>query len=560
MSRIASTTRSAGETEVKTLNADAGATSLSLSAGLTNAHGGTAPVQAEVSCLTRTVGIRGVTATKNTFVVLMGSVTVTVSWALLKNAGPSTADKHGFTLSHTGGTVSVTALVIRSGASGFQLGTTSGTAGAAFTLTNCVTFDLSSSCLHIYQMRSASISGTTIYGNNLGEIGIAWDSDLSPTWATWTDTRICSVQDGMRSLALGVHAQGQVITNLTIHSCSRFGINFNTAYSSLVIDGLTIYRTNNFGFYVNSPIYNILVKTVAIFGCNDTSVYFETSATAAMGLMFLSGTLSGDTTFASVRGIFFSDVSVVQGIFRNLDFGASSGIFANHATADISMGAGYANAIFDKATLRSTTELTFRNGQSGIQGASTLRFQRYDGTTGVHRTYARTGTVAYDTGTVDVSPSIKMTPLSAIEKLDTAAGIPGSGFYVPVDNGSTPTVSIKVQKDGSYNGNPPRLILKANASLGILADTVIDTFSGGSGSFQTLSGTAPAAADAGMMEFVVDCDGTAGSVYVDTLSVIGGSVKAPGGMDFFVAGLPVAIVSNSSGGAGTVETSYPFGG
>ncbi len=170
------------------------------------------------------------------------------------------------------------------------------------------------------------------------------------------------------------------------------------------------------------------------------------------------------------------------------------------------------------------------------------------------------GTVAYETGTVDVTPSIKLTPTSATLKLDTAGGVPGEGFQVPVDSGGTPTVSIKIQKDGSYNGNAPRLVLKANPALGVDADTVLGTFSGGSGSWQTVSGACPAASVNGVYEVVVDCDGTAGNVFVDTLTVTGGSTAGPGGMKFWSYGLPAAMVSNVSGGAGPMgERSYVFG-
>jgi hypothetical protein len=87
---------------------------------------------------------------------------------------------------------------------------------------------------------------------------------------------------------------------------------------------------------------------------------------------------------------------------------------------------------------------------------------------------------------------------------------------VPIANGQLATISVKVQKDGSYNGNAPRLIQKANPAIGVNSDAVLATHSAGSGSFQTLSGATAAATDDGVIECVVDCDGTAGNVYVDT--------------------------------------------
>jgi hypothetical protein len=46
-------------------------------------------------------------------------------------------------------------------------------------------------------------------------------------------------------------------------------------------------------------------------------------------------------------------------------------------------------------------------------------------------------------------------------------------------------VSVKVQKDGSYNGNVPCLIVKANPALGITSDTVLQTCTVNSGSWTT---------------------------------------------------------------------------
>jgi hypothetical protein len=77
------------------------------------------------------------------------------------------------------------------------------------------------------------------------------------------------------------------------------------------------------------------------------------------------------------------------------------------------------------------------------------------------------------------------------------------------------TIAVYTRKsvlgDGTaYNGNQPRLILKANPAIGITTDTVIATAAAAAGSWEQLTGTTASASDDGAMEFVVDCDGASG--------------------------------------------------
>jgi hypothetical protein len=46
-------------------------------------------------------------------------------------------------------------------------------------------------------------------------------------------------------------------------------------------------------------------------------------------------------------------------------------------------------------------------------------------------------------------------------------------------------------------------------------DQVLDTMSAGADTWEQLTGTTPVASETGVFEVFVDCDGTAGSVYVD---------------------------------------------
>jgi hypothetical protein len=73
----------------------------------------------------------------------------------------------------------------------------------------------------------------------------------------------------------------------------------------------------------------------------------------------------------------------------------------------------------------------------------------------------------------------------------------------------------------AYNGNQPRLIQRANAALGIAEDVVLDALTGSNfGQWEHLSATTTApSGDVGVIELVVDCDGTLGWINVDDWSV-----------------------------------------
>lgn len=125
-------------------------------------------------------------------------------------------------------------------------------------------------------------------------------------------------------------------------------------------------------------------------------------------------------------------------------------------------------------------------------------------------------------------------------------------------SGTVSTDSVKVRKsvagDGTaYNGNFPRLILKANPSAGSTynSDIVYATVTVASnGAWETLSYTLPVAVTDNIgMEFYVDCDGTTGWINVDTfVSNNNNSIT------YYLNGEPVQDIVVASGG----ETSFIF--
>lgn len=171
----------------------------------------------------------------------------------------------------------------------------------------------------------------------------------------------------------------------------------------------------------------------------------------------------------------------------------------------------------------------------------------HDQVAGAQKSWYIGGNVLRDTTIFNSTPaSIRLTPRSATIKLVTA--LYGDGFTVPVTNGVAITLSAQVRKsevaDGAaYNGNQPRLIVRANPSIGISSDTVVATYASGTGSWNLLSGASPTPTADGYMEVFFDCDGTAGWVNVDdvTLDTIEWD-------DTWFNAVPFMPVGNGSGG------------
>lgn len=137
-----------------------------------------------------------------------------------------------------------------------------------------------------------------------------------------------------------------------------------------------------------------------------------------------------------------------------------------------------------------------------------------------HITHYLHGSISLDSTLVkDSGASERLTPTSTTTKLRS------SSKYVALNKDEATLVKVYIRKstnlkDGTeYNGNPPRLMLKRNAALGV-EDTVLATATNFIKEFQDFQGISPIVTDNGVLEFYVDCDGTQGWINIDTWSAI----------------------------------------
>lgn len=141
--------------------------------------------------------------------------------------------------------------------------------------------------------------------------------------------------------------------------------------------------------------------------------------------------------------------------------------------------------------------------------------QNHDNTAGNEVIFTPTGTIQSETTIRHTASGLswKMTPNNTEDKLEI---IPRH-FKSFVEANKEITLSVYVRKDSSYNGNAPRLVLRGGVLTGITND-VIDSLSVAADNWEQLIVTATPTEE-GFIEFYVDCDGDAGSIYVDDIDV-----------------------------------------
>lgn len=168
-------------------------------------------------------------------------------------------------------------------------------------------------------------------------------------------------------------------------------------------------------------------------------------------------------------------------------------------------------------TLFASTEL--QNQIAGIPYAGALYSQKHDQSATTFKNLFRFGTVASDTATRHTASgySWKMTPNNATNKLRLPGPTEFDTFKAAVNASALVTIKAFVYKDASYNGNAPRLVLVGGIIGGIASD-VTDALTVAAGNWEELEVTGTPN-EAGVVEYYVDCDGTAGNIFVDDITV-----------------------------------------
>jgi len=515
---IASTTRTKGESESKALTADASGTTLTIAA-LTNAHSGSDATQAELINLTRNVQIFSTSTTNQTYINLLGTGIGSFQATEFYNMGSATALKRGIDVGTTTGSFVMNNCSVHDFNVTSSLGVNFNSgSGNNFTMTNCVVYNIantginlvnSSGTTHTLDNIIVMLTGAT--GFNLADLTGTALTNLTAVSATGAGITL-SDSNGTAGNVFGT------CNNLTSHSNSTIGISMSTIFAVTnnpygTFTHFTCWRNTTNGLNI-SNVFAIIVDTVTAFGNGTANVTF--GGVDCSTIILKNMTLNAGTTLTCPIGL-----NITGDTYNTFIDTSTFGSTTTHATGDVNIsGVGICPQVVLRNCVRnSTTKLSNPGNMTEGGFVSSARDQQ---TAGSHLTTKKYGTINVDTTIFNKgSPSSRMTPNNAASTNKLQGGV--KKFAVP--NGQTAIVSVFLRKsvagDGSaYNGNQPRLILKADPAVGITSDTVLATADNTyNGTFKALTGTTPAITDDAVFQVYIDCDGTSGWINVDDWSV-----------------------------------------
>jgi len=537
---VAATSRTISHREAKVLNADAGSSSMVVTVNLSNIHLGTtsgspsAKAQAHVILLDRNVQVRAVSSSfRSRLYAQNNGSNIRCQWTKFRYFGWSFTGNTNVGIYHPNPTDST-----------------------LFSLKYCLIADGPGVGWYVAGTTHTgwTVEDTWVYEQGTAvNCSSAWIEASTVTTTPYSFKR-CGIFGGgnANGPAIGWQGVGGDIQDITVTSgnTSAFAIYTN----NMTADQLTAYSNNGAGIYPAAACHGNIFTNIWLWHNADSGIYVNwQNAVGVGGWQFLTGRVFGNTnrgvnSFSNsyahnylFRNMHFSGSNTAHGTFNQAEghringnggmcgvmdfryegcsFGVATGVFIAHTSGDIlpqPFGSEKQSVTITlvNTPLGSTTEVATFNTTKVTPG-SYIRMQSHDGSLANSKTLCPEGVISYETSTVDSSPGVKMVPNHATLPLKLSAGRHPSPLCVRVTSGKTATISIKLQKDGSFNGAATVYAL-ANPAIGITDDTLIATYSGSSGSFQTLSGATIAATADGVAEFDVRVTGTAGSMYVDT--------------------------------------------
>jgi len=511
---IASTTRTWSQCEQKMIQSVDSGTQVTLTTNLSYAHGGTAPVVAEVVHLTRSVKIHGASSSLQGYILFTESSVANVEYAEFYYLGSNNSNQRGID-AYTRPDYSGSLRIEYSSLHDFVVAGSTGlmTHGGLF---NNLTFRHNVD-YGVYQQ--------LVYLDNT--TNSAWDISYNTAMSAQSSAQGMFRLGGLAGVfthntAAGSAAYGFYLdtssavgsfSDNTAHSCGLYGLQINSAPAQgSVLSRVSIWRNNTKGMILPT-LQDVTFEDFTMFGNLDANIWFGTSA--SYNVVFSGLVSNGDTSFSTTTGIAWNG-DVANRNYRtyvlNSRFSQVSGILTAHSY-DYNVNANISNnarvQLWSNGSSYGAPTLIAGLGAGTCDKYTEFHFQGM--APGDHRSYyvhgsSRTDSTVFHTA----APSERLSPASTSIKLQS------SPKQAAVAAGNTVTWSVWVYKSASYTGAQPRLVLRANPSIGVNADTVLATASGGTGVWEQLTGVTPAASgDDGVFEAFVDCGGTAGSVYVD---------------------------------------------
>lgn len=505
---IASTSQTYSECEKRTVSSS-DATTVTVTAGLTYAHSGTSPTQAELINLTRNVKICAVTSTLVGYVCLETTAAVDIDWVEFYYLGEDVADKRGINVKTTTGSANIQNCSLHDSEDyGFYI---TGTSANNITFSNNVCYNASSASGNVLYIAQAT-NGTNITFNNnivmLSALASCYGLYLADIGGTFTDNTIVGmngtgIRFGESNAILGTYSGN------TIHSTANNGLYFVVAGTSGTVSSTTIWRSNLGITFSGNGSNNLTFNTAVIFGCAQSSVYFM--GVSAYKITFNNVTSNGEAGYATndaIRfygdGACYSDISI-----NNCNFGSTY----PHSVADIVITSTTNAPLFITAKcyntiMASSPEVLIIGTESS---GSYVKSQDHDQVLNAHRSWFKHGQADKDTSVYHTAtPSLKITPSNTTYNCDDVV------FQIPADNGVLTTIKMWTRWDSSNTpSQKPKITL---SGLGITPSSATNASATTVWEELTVSGTPTRD---GCLELKLECNksSSATSCYFDDLSV-----------------------------------------
>lgn len=469
--------------------------------GLLNAHSGTTGSRAEVIKLDRNVIIRSATSTLMTYVFMGPNVSVDWDYVECYYMGANLTNKHGINITTTTGTVTVNDSSFHDFETwGVHL---LGATGSGVTIDTCDLYNLS----QVAGGSPITVAATTGVPVLNALWCILWASNtfgfnLADTGLTLTNNVAVGGANAGFSFSEAGGTFGTCTDNLS-HSCATTGAQILNVTRG-TITRLTIYRCPTGLTIGGHQAGRVILDTCTIWGNTASGI---TGGGGGVPLELRSCAIYGNAT----AGI---TATATTGVLRYLLFNCTLGSPNANVSADIIL-AGTMEVYAWNTIMASTTEVT-------VGGCDTnfVRSQNHDQNAALHKIWNRNGTIVNDVTIRHTASgySWKLTPNSATQKLVAPGPSWYDGFRTAILANNLVTITVWLQKDASYNGNQPRLVIQGGilAGVGSVGADVTAAMTGGTGAWEQVTVTATPT-EAGVIEYYVDCDGTAGNVYMDDI-------------------------------------------
>lgn len=515
--------------EVEILNGDAGASSMTVTGTISIARDADTPIKSEVILLTRNVQVKSQTST-NAFSIQCWDCAIDTKWTSYQHLGNSSP--RGWDFNNVDSTTSQKTFqhcsFYDAELTPFYWNTTS------FNLDNL----LVDNCV-FYGGDATSTNGMVLVGSQLfipTDFIVTSNVCIGNNDTASSGFLIACVPTQFEGNRASGHGYGFEFSAVILlggsfnanfaHSNYRAGVFHNGNNRGL---RLTNWKIGRNGQIAGTAGANVLFEGNSrdlkhtgadIFGAVSANIIWFNTYSA--DIEFDTCNLENETGFTSAANVLIRDAGPVildKIKFTNCKMDGSSGITNRvpHAiilNSDAATALLYGSIKFENCKTGTPTSSFMHANLKARFGSSFEVAVGYDNNTeGTHRTFKQAGEIRRNTSVFQTAaPSAEFIPRLAASKLE------GAFTRAAVVSGDLIAFSAAVRKDGSYAGNAPRLMLRRVDALGITVDTVLDTLSVGANTWETLSGnTANASAD-GVYEAYVDCDGTAGSVFVDDVA------------------------------------------